>query len=183
MRFAEMLDRELNRLGRTNAELAISSGLGKSTVSRYRRGDREPRWGSVQLWQLAKGLNTLGEGDDRDLEALFSALGDSLSNGVRLDHATYLSRLNGICGCLRIRSGVLAKALSYDPSYISRILAGARRPGDAAGFTAQVAAFTARTCRASAREKALADLIGCPRETLDSQEHTETAILRWLSED
>ena len=56
MRFQELLDREMERLGRTNAELAAASGLGKSTLSRYRRGEREPRWGSPQLWQLAKGL-------------------------------------------------------------------------------------------------------------------------------
>ena len=183
MRFADILDMELNRLGRTNAELAASSGLGKSTISRYRRGEREPRWGSAQLWQLAKGLNALGEGDDKALNALFSALGDSLNNGVRLDHATYLSRLNALCHCLGIRSGVLAKALCYDPSYISRILAGARRPGDAAGFTAQVAAFTARTCQASGREAAMGSLMGCPREVLATQQNAENAILRWLSED
>ena len=60
MRFQELLDREMERLGRTNAELAAASGLGKSTLSRYRRGEREPRWGSPQLWQLAKGLAALG---------------------------------------------------------------------------------------------------------------------------
>ena len=123
MRFDEKLDRELERLGRTNAELAAASGLGKSTLSRYRRGEREPRWGSPQLWQLAKGLTALGGGDDAELEALHTALGECLSTGLRLDHATYLSRLNALCRCLDIRSSALARALAYDPSYISRILA------------------------------------------------------------
>ena len=113
MRFEEILDRELTRLGCTNAELAAVSGLGKSTVSRYRRGEREPRWGSAQLWQLAKGLNALGDGDDASLNALFSALGESLSTGLRLDHATYLTRLGALCRCLDIRSSALARALAY----------------------------------------------------------------------
>ena len=183
MRFEEILDTELKRLGRTNAELAAASGLGKSTVSRYRRGEREPRWGSAQIWQLAKGLTTLGGGDDRDLENLFSALGESLSTGLRLDHATYLTRLGSLCRCLDIRSGALARALAYDPSYISRILAGARRPGDAAGFTVQVAAYAARLCRSGGRTKALGDLLGCPAERLEDQEKAEEAIRLWLSED
>ena len=183
MRFEEILDTELNRLGRTNAELAAASGLGKSTVSRYRRGEREPRWGSAQIWQLAKGLNALGGGDDHDLEALFSALGESLSTGLRLDHATYLSRLNTLCRCLDIRSGALARALAYDPSYISRILAGARRPGDAAGFTAQVAAYAARLTPGASRRQVLADHVGCPPETLEDREKAEETFRRWLSED
>ena len=182
MRFEEILDRELVRLGRTNAELAAASGLGKSTVSRYRRGEREPRWGSAQIWQLAKGLNALGGGDDHDLEALFSALGESLSTGLRLDHATYLSRLNTLCRCLDIRSGALARALAYDPSYISRILAGARRPGDAAGFTAQVAAYAARLAFSPDRRKELQALLNCSPAVLETREKAMSAIRRWLSE-
>ena len=182
MRFEEILDRELTRLGCTNAELAAASGLGKSTVSRYRRGEREPRWGSAQLWQLAKGLNDLGKGSDAELDALFSALGDSLSTGLRLDHATYLSRLNALCRCLDIRSGALARALSYDPSYISRILAGARRPGDAASFTAQVAAYAARLVQTGNRRENLRLLLDCPPEALDNQATAEETLWHWLSE-
>ena len=182
MRFEEILDRELTRLGCTNAELAAVSGLGKSTVSRYRRGEREPRWGSAQLWQLAKGLNTLGKGSDGDLDALFSALGDSLSTGLRLDHATYLNRLNALCRCMDIRSGALARALSYDPSYISRILAGACRPGDAASFTAQVAAYAARLVQNGNRKAALRELLDCPPEMLENQATAEELIWHWLSE-
>ncbi len=183
MRFEEILDRELEKLGRTNAELAAASGLGKSTVSRYRRGEREPRWGSAQLWQLAKGLNTLAGGDDHDLEALFAALGDGLSTGLQIDHATYLTRLNSLCRCLNIRSGALARALAYDPSYISRILAGARRPGDAAGFTAQVAAYAARLCFQGGRQDRVRELVGCVPAALETQEKAMSTIRRWLSED
>lgn len=182
MRFEEMLGREMEKLGRTNAELAAASGLGKSTVSRYLRGEREPRWGSAQLWQLAKGLNTLAGGDDHDLEALFAALGDCLSTGLQIDHATYLTRLNALCRCLNIHSGALARALAYDPSYISRILAGARRPGDAAGFTAQVAAYAARLAFSPDRRKELQALLNCSPAVLETQEKAMSAIRRWLSE-
>ena len=183
MRFEEILDRELNALGCTNAELAAASGLGKSTVSRYRRGEREPRWGSAQLWQLAKGLNHLAGGTDADLDTRFATLGDSLSTGLQVDHATYLTRLNALCRCLGIRSGALARALAYDPSYISRILAGARRPGDAAGFTAQVAAYAARLCVSGSRQDRVRDLVGCDASALDTEEKTMSTLRRWLSED
>ena len=166
MRFEEILDRELNALGCTNAELAAASGLGKSTVSRYRRGEREPRWGS-----------------DADLDTRFATLGDSLSTGLQVDHATYLTRLNALCRCLGIRSGALARALAYDPSYISRILAGARRPGDAAGFTAQVAAYAARLCVSGNRQDRVRDLVGCDASALDTEEKTMSTLRRWLSED
>lgn len=182
MRFQELLDQELERLGRTNAELAAASGLGKSTLSRYRRGEREPRWGSAQLWQLAKGLNSLAGGTDADLDARFAALGDSLSTGLQVDHATYLTRLNSLCRCLSIRSGALARALAYDPSYISRILAGARRPGDAAGFTAQVAAYAARLAFSPDRRKELQALLNCSPAVLETREKAMSAIRRWLSE-
>ena len=182
MRYEEMLGREMEKLGRTNAELAAASGLGKSTVSRYLRGEREPRWGSAQLWQLAKGLNTLAGGDDHDLEALFDALGDCLSTGLQIDHATYLTRLNALCRCLNIHSGALARALAYDPSYISRILAGTRRPGDAAGFTAQVAAYAARLAFSPDRREALQTLLNCPPAALETREKALSAIRRWLSE-
>ena len=167
MRFQELLDREMERLGRTNAELAAASGLGKSTLSRYRRGEREPRWGSPQLWQLAKGL---------------TALGECLSTGLRLDHATYITRLSSLCRCLNIRGSALARALAYDPSYISRILAGTRRPGDAAGFTAQVAAYAARLAFSPDRRKELQALLNCSPAVLETREKAMSAIRRWLSE-
>ena len=182
MRFEEILDRELEKLGRTNAELAAASGLGKSTVSRYRRGEREPRWGSPQLWQLAKGLTALGGGDDAELDALHTALGECLSTGLRLDHATYITRLSSLCRCLNIRSSALARALAYDPSYISRILAGTRRPGDAAGFTAQVAAYAARLAFSPDRRKELQALLNCSPAVLETREKAMSAIRRWLSE-
>ena len=144
----------MERLGRTNAELAAASGLGKSTLSRYRRGEREPRWGSPQLWQLAKGLTALGGGDDAELDALHTALGECLSTGLRLDHATY----------------------------ICRILAGTRRPGDAAGFTAQVSAYAARLAFSPDRRKELQALLNCSPAVLETREKGMSAIRRWLSE-
>jgi transcriptional regulator with XRE-family HTH domain len=185
MGFAERLDEELRILDATNADLAAASGLGKSTVSRYRRGEREPRWGSTQLRQLAGGLCRLHQGRGREVpeeKAVLDGLNASLSGGLRLDYDISLSRIKLLCRALELHSASLARALSYDPSYISRILSGVRRPGDAAGFAAQVAACAARLCAAGERRHAVAELVGCAPDILASRETGEEALRIWLTE-
>ena len=184
MRFAERLDEELRFLEATNADLAAASGLGKSTVSRYRRGEREPRWGSPQLRQLASGLIRLRQGRGREVpeeKAVLDGLAASLTGGFCLDYDICLSRIKLLCRALELHSASLARALSYDPSYISRILSGARRPGDAAGFAAQVAACAARLCTESSRREAGAELVGCTPEDLSDRETGETLLRLWLT--
>ncbi len=96
---------------------------------------------------------------------------------------TFSEKLDLLMSLTGTSNSALGRALSYDPSYISRILAGARRPGDAAGFTAQVAAYAARLCVSGNRQDRVRDLVGCDASALDTEEKTMSTLRRWLSED
>ena len=54
---------------------------------------------------------------------------------------------------LHMRLGEMARALNFDPSYLSRVRTGQRTPVNLASFARAVGNYTARRCR-SATERA-----------------------------
>lgn len=54
---------------------------------------------------------------------------------------------------LHLQLGEMARALNFDPSYLSRVRTGQRTPANLASFARAVGNYTARRCR-SATERA-----------------------------
>ena len=152
MPFHEMLNEYLRRLSVTALELAEASDLSPAIISRYRSAERRPAPDSEALARLAKGIALLAEQKGipaASEESVLSAFRKSL--GYEEDGQTRLAaNFDLLVNVLHLRSGEMARALSFDPSYLSRICAGggqfhgaalqernrARRLGPAAGSAA-----------------------------------------------
>ena len=88
----------------------------------------------------------------------------------------YLMTLTGT------RNSVLSKAISFDPSYISRIRRGRRSIPLTPQFVTTVAGYFSRNIRDPGQLDALKDVI-CPGEELpDSKEALEELLAEWLGD-
>lgn len=182
MTFSEQLSNYLRLLDARYSALAKASGLSVSAVSNYVKGEREPAYNSEQTEKLIRGIITLSKERKVDLieEKVRESLQNTLRNGLNVEYKVYLNNLNALLKTLDIRVSELAKALSFDPSHISKVLSGQRRPGDLGSFTAATAGYLARRCNTPADVRLVAGLIGCEDNELDSARALCDAIIHWL---
>lgn len=176
MNFSEQLNRYIDLLGCTAKDLSDASGVSPATISRYRTGDRVPAKSSEHLKSLAAGIaklsgGSLAEGD------VYETLGRALG-GIPIKDSALAANVSMLVEALDISNSDLARALSFDPSHISRILAGHRSFVDPSGFAAQAAHFIAR--RSPDQVEVIAPIIGATVEQLADASAREAAIMRWL---
>lgn len=180
MRFQELLDCYMQRLGCSGRELAEASGLSAAIISRYRSGSRLPSSRSDSLDRLADGLAKIAE---KRGEALTAAeVRSALEKSLEREKQPMLSAENlaALMAALEISPAELAQALSYDTSYISRVRSGQRNPADAAAFAEGVGSFVEqRYVRRKDRQR-LAELLGCPEEQIQEEGQRRQALRDWL---
>ena len=137
MSFSETFNAYLTRLDITYAKFAAYSGLSVSVIRRYKNGESEPAPDSEQIKKLADGICRLAaeKGMEADAGQVLAELQTSLKNNLSIPYEAYLENLHTLLKAMNIRVSALAKALSFDSSYISKILGGQRKPGQISKFT------------------------------------------------
>ena len=182
MRFSECLQSYMSEVGCTASELAEASGVTKPTLSRYLSGKRAPTPKGDAPIRLAAGLAHLAaergiEGFDEHaaLEALVKTAGSAE------EHALFPERLGLVLDTFGVARNRLARSMDFDPSYISRILSGQRRPADLPAFIDAVASYIARNYGDAVGVALAADLTGEPIESLNTPHALSDSIKRYLS--
>ena len=178
MSFSDLLNNYIELLGCSAKELASASGISAAAVSRYRAGERTPDPDSKQLRMLAEGIAKLSEGEFSE-QHVHNELAVAI-NGIAVDYDTYLANVRALLAALSANNNELARALNFDPSYISRILAGQRRPADLQAFTLGVSQFAARRSTLNGTSEALRALIGESWPNAHSEEERSLVIATWL---
>ena len=176
MNFSIAFNQELNRTGSTARELAEASGLSPSTISRFRRGYRTPN--QEQLEKLIKGFDRLGkekliEIDENAIRILFQ----TKEANPEVDWQRFLKNFNAAIEILNISVSGLAKALSFDPSFLSRIRNGQRCPADPSRFITETAQYIARV----KDPDTIAALMECSAKKLNSTEKCAASLCEWFS--
>lgn len=182
MQFHEMLNEYLQRLNVTAVELAEASRLSPAVISRYRGAKRTPAPDSEALRNLAKGIAFLAERkgelaltQESVLRDFRKALGYEDYGQTRL-----AENFDLLVNVLHLRLGEMARALSFDPSYLSRIRMKQRTPANPAAFARAVGNYTARRCRSTTERTDLARLLNQEPETLADDASCSAAVERWL---
>ena len=182
MPFHEMLNEYMRQLNITALKLSEASELSPAVISRYRSAERTPAPDSEALTRLAKGIALLAEqkGDlslsqESVLRAFRKALGYEENGSTRL-----AANFDLLVNALRLRLGEMARALSFDPSYLSRVRTGQRTPANLAAFARAVGNYTARRCRSATERADLARLLGQEPEALSDDASCAAALARWL---
>ena len=182
MSFCSHFNEYLSLLEITYPQFARYSGLSVSAVRRYKNGESEPAPDSEQFNKLTNAIFRLSreKGFELSEEEIREKLQGSLKNSLNISYETYVTNLNTLINALDIRVSVLAKALSFDSSYISKILAGQRKPRRVSDFTQSIGSFISRVCIDEQHLTALSQLLNCDAEQLDSPRAISRAVTNWL---
>ncbi len=182
MTFSELLKQYITRLDTTYSRLAKASGLSVSAVSNYVKGEREPSYESEQAEKLINGILSLAKEKNVPVseQELRLAFQGAAKNGLPIEYDVYLANLNALLKTLEIKGSTLAKALSYDASHISKVLAGQRRPADIGKFTARVAAYVTQFYSSDQEIAAVAALIDADAKDLQNPRERCAAVTEWL---
>ena len=176
MEFSDVLKLYLDKTKSTAKELSAASGVSASAVSRYRRAERIPE--PEQIEKLIFGFVRLAsenapELDEEIIRNAFSAYAEKPKRDCQL----IINNLDAAIETLGISVSGLARALSFDSSYLSRIRTGQRKPADLDKFIIDTAGYIARTKSPSV----IAELIGCPAEELVPADRCVSKLCDWLS--
>ena len=79
------------------------------------------------------------------------------------------------------KNSAIAKQLSLDPSYISRIRRGERSLAKNEDYVKNISGYFARRFRNGENIKMLSDLTGRPQESLLQSDQREDALAYWLA--
>ncbi len=182
MSFCSHFNEYLSLLEITYPQFARYSGLSVSAVRRYKNGESEPAPDSEQFNKLTNAFFRLAreKGFELSEEEIREKLQGSLKNSLNISYETYVTNLNTLINALDIRVSVLAKALSFDSSYISKILAGQRKPRRVSDFTQSIGSYISRVCIDEQKLTALSQLLNCDAEQLDSPRAISGAVTNWL---
>lgn len=182
MSFSQALNDYLNQVGLSYYKFAGYIGMSASAMKRYVIGEREPAYDSEVLRRIAGGIYSLAlqKGIHLSEDEILSSLQSSLKDSLSINYETYIANLNALLSALDIRVSVLARAMSFDISHISKILSGQRRPGQINDFTQKVASVISRRYADDDSIKAIASLTGLSEKQLSSQRAINDAVVSWL---
>ena len=180
MKFSQVLSTQIERCDCTARELARESGLSAATLSRFRSGERSPSREDIE--RLIAGLIAVSARrgkplDEQDLREAFFACPELRT----ADPRTLRENLNRLLTELPISTAELSKAISYDPSFLSRVRSGQRSPADPEKFCADVARFLMRRFDDEKGIAAVAELIGAQPQELYDEAAYFSAAAQWLA--
>ena len=141
--FAKKLNEYCKILQCSGKALSESSGLSAAVISRYRRGERVPAWGSEQMNSLAAGIAKLAQENNVTGITVESVLASFQT--VLTDHEESFrqlaANLNQLISVLGLNVTKMARFMNYDASYLSRIRTGQRRPSNKEAFVDGICSF------------------------------------------
>ena len=183
MTFQECINDYLTQLDCTARELSAASGISAPVISRYRRGTQSPEPDGEQWRKLAAGIAALAQ--ERGLAeitqgAVETAFRNALTAKEAFDKEHFCRNLNELLDAFSIGNTELARYLSYDASFLSRIRSGQRTPRDAAAFALSVGRFVARRCQSAGDRERLTALIGASLPADAGNEEYARAAAQYL---
>lgn len=183
MSFKECLNEYIKQIQCTGKELAVSSGISETVISRYRKGERTPSADSEYLKKLSDGIIKIAETkmiQDFNAEQVFEKLRKSLMTGQKELHFDN-QKVNLLLTELDINISKIAAFMHYDPSYLSKIRNGKRSLAHPYEFTDKISTYIATNRKEEKDRKKVSLLIGCREEELTEVAEYKEKLKFWLN--
>ena len=178
MNFSDYMYGYMHQIGCTAAQLASLAGIAPSSISRYLSqallpSEKTIRKLSAALAEMAKDAGIL-----LSEEEIYASLHESAS-GIEIDYDLCIRNLKQLLLATNVNNNELAHVLSYDPSYISRILSGSRRPANLRQFLSLISDYLSRRYYDTPYQTAILDLLGSDQKVKNEKELSDL-IRGWL---
>lgn len=181
--FHEKLNEYFNLLHCSGKEFAALSGMSEATVSRYRSGARTPKPYSSDMRKLCRAIFAMAANaniPDINEQTLSQEL-NRLAEEALFDYEGLQTKLDMLCSVLSVNVADMAKSLKYDPSYLSRIRSGKRRPANPQKFAFDAAQYFSQCFHDDSNQKIIAEIIGAAPEQIKTQNGFASAIASWMT--
>ena len=181
--FHEKLNEYFNLLHCSGKEFAARSGLSEATVSRYRSGARTPKPHSSDMKKICRAISAMAAkaGIPGITDPSVSQELNRLAEEALFDYEGLQTKLDMLCSVLSVNVADMAKSLKYDPSYLSRIRSGKRRPANPQKFAFDAAQYFSQSFHEDTNQKIIAEIIGTAPEQIKTQGGFAAAIADWLT--
>ncbi|MBO4909039.1 MAG: helix-turn-helix transcriptional regulator [Lachnospiraceae bacterium] len=182
MSFSERLDSYLKELGVSAKELSLESGVSQVVISRYRTGQRVPSLDNREvLEELAYGIESLSHKNDREPISASDVLEAFDSDLSLLNVPFNYENFNFLIRELSLNASEMSRVMNYDPSYISRIRTGKRRPPNPEEFVNTLCKFIYPSLGKNVSVTAFKDLLSVPAsEKFDSYDSFCTLLKGYI---
>lgn len=182
MSFSERLDSYLKELGVSAKELSLESGVSQVVISRYRTGQRVPSLDNRGvLEELAYGIESLSHKNDREPISASEVLEAFDSDLSLLNVPFNYENFNFLIRELSLNASEMSRVMNYDPSYISRIRTGKRRPPNPEEFVNTLCKFIYPSLGKNVSVTAFRDLLSVPAsEKFDSYDTFSTLLKGYI---
>ena len=181
MTFSEKMNEYIELIGCSAKELSDASLISPAVISRYRNGERIPKYPSEQFNALVAGIYILSKDKNIDLkqdvikEDLLETLGVS-----DIDFETFRENFNVLISTLNINVAELARYIGYDSSYLSKIRSGSRKPQNIGDFISAICKYVSINYSDSTNTQKIAYMIDENSSTLNNEELINS-LSHWLS--
>lgn len=182
--FCEKLNEYLELINCSGREFAEYSGISESTVSRYRSGARTPKANSEDMKKLCRGLCTAASRKGFDGISYSEVLSElsSLAEEVPFDFETLREKFNVLCTVFTVNLADMSKNLKYDPSYISRIRSGMRRPANPQKFALDAAKYISQRFDSDSSKKIIAEIMNIKPNQIKTADGYMSCLASWLTD-
>lgn len=182
MRFYEILNSYITRLGCMAKDICEKSGISAATLSRYRSGERLPDRNSDAFEKLCRSLAEIAK--EKDIpEITEDAVRQTFltaSDISPVDSKQLLQNFDTLVSMLNISINKLCRYINYDVSTISRFRNGTRRPAEPEKFAAAVAGYVVRELDSAQSLSILSELLVCDADALSDSAVRLDKLTQWL---
>ena len=181
MEFKDILNQYIATLNCAAKDLSKTTGLSYSVISRYRSGDRQPLIQSEQWKKLINGLYLLAKEKSLNLtkKSIESTFLASINNQI-FDYQNFSSNFNELINTLKISVKELSRQITFDPSHISRIRNGERKPSNPNDFIQKICTYVVDKYNDENSFLIISQLLECEIDLLKNRDNYFNNLERWL---
>lgn len=182
--FCERLNKYMDMLGCSGKEFAEYSGISEATVSRYKSGVRIPRSDSEDMKKLCRGISLAASAKGFDTIVYKNILQElsALAEAEEFDFESLREKFSMLCNVFSVNIADMSKILKYDPSYISRIRNGKRKPAKPQKFAFDTAVYFSGYYNSDSDKKIMSEILNVKPSRLKAQDDYISELTNWLTD-
>ena len=183
MSFNTKLNEYIEILDCNAKELSTASNISPAVISRYRSGERAPKYPSDQFNSLVLGIEKLAKEKGKKIDTI--AIKDELVSALgikEIDFESFRDNLNTLISTLNVNVADMSRYIGYDSSYLSKIRSGARKPQNINDFVVSICKYIANNYATENDIIKLSYIISIEEKDLNNKEIIKEKLVHFLSE-